>query len=56
MDDLIRITVVDGGDRVVSGRELYALMGIKTPYTMWMDPYDQPRLRRERGLLGLRAI
>ena len=36
MNELIKITVSEGGKRVVSGRELYALMGVKTPYRTWI--------------------
>ena len=36
MDDLIRITINDGGKRTVSARELYAFLGVKTPFRKWI--------------------
>ena len=36
MDDLIRITINDGGKRMVSARELHKFMGVKTGFRIWI--------------------
>ncbi|WP_435889636.1 antA/AntB antirepressor family protein [Enterococcus cecorum] len=33
--ELIKITTSENGEQLVSGRELYEFLGVKTPYTQW---------------------
>ena len=37
MKELIRIDINENQEPVVNGRELYQVLGIKTPYTQWFD-------------------
>ena len=36
MDDLIKISINDGGKRMVSARELHKFMGVNTGFVDWM--------------------
>jgi anti-repressor protein len=37
MNELIKVTLNDEHDPVVSGRQLHEALGVKTPYSMWFD-------------------
>lgn len=37
MKDLIKIEINENQEPIVNGRELYEVLGIKTPYTQWFD-------------------
>lgn len=37
MNNLINVTLNENQEPVVSGRQLYQVLGVKTPYSMWFD-------------------
>ncbi|MCI8485763.1 MAG: phage antirepressor Ant [Clostridia bacterium] len=37
MKDLIKVEINENLEPIVNGRELYEVLGIKTPYTQWFD-------------------
>lgn len=37
MNNLINVSLNENQDPVVSGRQLYQVLGVKTPYSMWFD-------------------
>ena len=37
MNDLIKVEINENQEPVVDGRELYEVLGVKTPYTQWFD-------------------
>ena len=37
MNEIIKVTVNDNHEPIVSGRQLHEALGVKTPYSMWFD-------------------
>lgn len=37
MNEVIKVTVNDNHEPIVSGRQLHEALGVKTPYSMWFD-------------------
>ena len=37
MNNLINVSLNENQEPVVSGRQLYQVLGVKTPYSMWFD-------------------